>query len=149
MRSPLSTGMSYPIFLILPCKQLLHSAASSPVQILLSYSSYFFLTLTGDRLGITTFAPASMPFSLPSGRMVPRAVVAGSRTWGCISLIIDKSLSVSSSVPGFSSLKGVACYGINGPIPTMCGSSSFIKRISSYRVSRVCPGEPTIKPAPT
>jgi hypothetical protein len=39
-------------------RQLLHCADSSPVQILLSYNSYFFRTVTGDRFGITTFAPA-------------------------------------------------------------------------------------------
>ena len=32
----------------------------------------------GERLGITTFAPASIPFSLPSGAIVPSAEVAGS-----------------------------------------------------------------------
>ena len=34
------------------------TAASSPVQILLSYNLYFSRTATGERFGITTFAPA-------------------------------------------------------------------------------------------
>ena len=51
-------------------------------KILLSYNAYFFLTLTGDKLGITTLAPARIPFSLPFGSIVPSAVVAGSKIFG-------------------------------------------------------------------
>ena len=58
-------------------------------------------------MGITTFAPASMPSSLPRGCIVASAVVAGSSTFGSISLIIDSSLSVNSSVPSGLSAKGV------------------------------------------
>ena len=43
----------------------------------------------GDKFGMTTFAPDKMPFSRPFGSMVPSAVVAGSRIFGCISRMID------------------------------------------------------------
>ena len=39
--------------------------------------------------------------------------------------------------------------GINGPIPTICGCSFLMNIKSSYNVSTVCPGEPTINPQPT
>ena len=62
-------------------------ADSEPVESLLSYKLYLLLASSGDRLGITTFAPASMPLSLPSASIVPSAVVAGSRMFGFISLL--------------------------------------------------------------
>ena len=44
---------------------------------------------------------------------------------------------VSSSVPAASPANGVSWCGMNGPIPIMCGFSSFIKSISSARCSAV------------
>ena len=38
-----------------------------PVQILSSYKTYSFRTRTGDKFGMTTFAPACKPNSLPCG----------------------------------------------------------------------------------
>lgn len=73
----------------------------------------------GDRLGITTFAPAMIPSSLPRGAIVPRAVVAGSRTSGSIRRIIAKSLRVNSIDPAGSERNGVSLCGINGPMPTI------------------------------
>lgn len=136
--SPRSTTTSYPIPCILRIIQPQHSEASSPVQILLSYNRYFFLTPTGDRFGITTFAPARIPFSLPSGWIVPSAVVAGSSTVGWIRRIIDSSRKVISSVPAASFPNGVSACGIKGPIPHISGSSSLIRQRSSYSVSTVC-----------
>ena len=89
LMSPLSVTTSYPIDFIRSARQFLHCAASSPVQILSSYNSYFFRTDTGDKFGITTLAPDKIPFSRPFGSMVPRAVVAGRRMFGCISRMID------------------------------------------------------------
>ena len=65
--SPGSVTILYPIDAIRPLKHCLHCADSSPVQILLSYKAYFFLSETGDKLGITTLAPALIPISLPNG----------------------------------------------------------------------------------
>ena len=44
----------------------------------------------GDRFGITTLAPQSMPFSLPFSSRVASAVVAGRSIPGCISRIIAR-----------------------------------------------------------
>ena len=101
--SPLSSTSSNPTDFTRFLRQTLHSAASSPVQILLSYSSYFLRSFTGDKLGITTFAPASSPFSLPFGSAVPRAVVAGSRHFGRMIRRTDNKNSVSSTLPAGSS----------------------------------------------
>ena len=69
---------------------------------------YFSRTVTGERFGITTFAPARMPSSRPRGWIVPRAVVAGSRTFGSISRMTPSRCRVSSSVPAGMSRKGVS-----------------------------------------
>ena len=60
--SPRSVTSSYPTLATRLPIHPRHSAASSPVQILLSYSSYCFRFFTGERFGITTFAPACRPF---------------------------------------------------------------------------------------
>ena len=48
--------------------------ASAPKAALLSYKVYFSLCSLGERLGVTTLAPANIPFSRPSGDKVARAV---------------------------------------------------------------------------
>ena len=48
-------------------------------------SRFYVAAVDDERLGMTTFAPAASPRSRPSGRMVPRAVVAGSSSFGCMS----------------------------------------------------------------
>ena len=53
------------------------SAASAPIDALLLYSEYLLLSCGGERLGITTFAPASIPLSRPSGASEANAVVDG------------------------------------------------------------------------
>lgn len=65
-------------------RHLIHSAASSPVQILLSYKLYFSRTEVGDKLGITTLAPALIPSSRPFSAMVPSAVVAEVKASGTL-----------------------------------------------------------------
>lgn len=65
--SPRSVTMVYPTEDIRAERQFLHWADSSPVQILLSYRAYFSRTATGDRLGMTTLAPAKIPCSRPVG----------------------------------------------------------------------------------
>ncbi len=121
MESPLETTTSYPMPLILTCKQSLHWADSSPVQILLSYREYFFRTSVGERLGITTLAPARIPISRHCGCTVPSAVVAGSRILGCISRITDSSRQVTSAEPAGSRANTVSLCGMNGPIPHISG----------------------------
>ena len=49
--------------------------------------------------GITTLAPTESPFSRPSGSSVPKAVVAGSRTFGSMISRIDSKNRVSSTLP--------------------------------------------------
>ena len=78
----------------------------------------------------------------------PRAVVAGRSTWGSIRRTQDSRNSVFSVLPAAWWAKGVWWWGKKGPIPTMWGSSACKNRRSSARVSVVCPGEPTINPAP-
>ena len=65
--SPLALTISYPMASIRLVRQERHWADSSPVQILLSYRRYFCRTRVGERLGITTLAPAKIPISLPFG----------------------------------------------------------------------------------
>ena len=65
-------------------------ADSAPEVSLLSYMAYLSRTDGGDKLGITTLAPARIPFKRPSFSMLPSAVVAGSRILGCISRIRDR-----------------------------------------------------------
>ena len=55
-----------------------------------------------------TFAPARIPRSRPSGRIVPRAVVAGIRASGIISLSALRQNRVSSAVPALSRANGVS-----------------------------------------
>ena len=51
-----------------------------------------------ERLGITTFAPASIPCTVPSGVRVARAVVAGIRASGNMSLKTEIRFNVSPSL---------------------------------------------------
>ena len=118
-------------------RQPMHCAASSPVHSLPSYSAYFFRTPSGDRLGITTFAPACSPRSRPSGRMVPSAVVAGSSKFGWISRSSDSRYTVCSHVPAGKSRNGVSFCGINGPIPHISGRNSSMNFKSSASVRAV------------
>ena len=70
---------------------------------------------------MTTLAPASSPFSRPRGSRVPRAVVAGRRTFGAMSRITDRRKQVSSPLPGGSVPKGVSFWGRKGPMPHISG----------------------------
>ena len=94
---------------------------------------YFLRTDCGDRFGITTLQPASIPRSRPSPSIVPSAVVAGSSTLGFISRTIASRKSVSSAVPAGLSANGVSWCGMNGPIPTICGAKLFMKSRSRAR----------------
>ena len=63
----------------------------------LSYREYFFRSDSGDRFGMITLAPASIPCSPAVFPMiVPSAVVAGSRIFGFIRRITDSRKTVSS-----------------------------------------------------
>ena len=75
---------------------------------LADYLEQVVMELQGDRFGITTFAPAKIPFSRPTGSIVPSAVVAGSSTSGMIRRITESRNSVSSTVPALSLQKGVS-----------------------------------------
>ena len=86
---------------------------------------------------MATLAPASNPFSRPTGSIVPKAVVAGNRQVGSNNLINDSISVVSSTVPAGSFLNWVSWCGIKGPIPTICGSSSFKNSKSSAKISGV------------
>lgn len=59
-------------------------------------------------MGITTLAPASMPFSRPSGVRLARAVVEGINASGCISRKMESSVSVCVRLPGGQEAKGVS-----------------------------------------
>ena len=69
--------MTYPITFSRCSNRRSPSAASAPREALLSYKEYLLRCMTGERLGITTLAPANMPFSRPSGERVASAVVEG------------------------------------------------------------------------
>ena len=90
------------------CNILIPSADSAPREALLLYKVYFFRSSCGDRLGMTTFAPANIPRYRPSGVSVARAVVDGISAEGCIRRKIDNKSSVCSSVPLEYRAKGVS-----------------------------------------
>ena len=90
------------------CNILIPSADSAPREALLLYKVYFFRSSCGDRLGMTTFAPANIPRSRPSGVSVARAVVDGISAEGYIRRKIDNKSSVCSSVPLEYRAKGVS-----------------------------------------
>ena len=75
------------------------SADSAPREALLLYRLYFLRSSCGDKLGMTTLAPASIPCSRPSGVRVASAVVAGISADGCIRRKMDNKRSVRSTVP--------------------------------------------------
>lgn len=106
--SPLDSATEKPIEARLLFNASRFCADSEPVESLLSYKMYLLLTSTGDRFGMTTFAPARIPFSLPSGSIEPRAVVAGSRMFGFISLINDSRKHVKSAEPARKPPNGVS-----------------------------------------
>lgn len=62
----------------------------------------------GDRFGITTLAPARMPFSRPFGSIVPSAVVEGKRIFGFMSLISERRKQVCSTLPAGNFANGVS-----------------------------------------
>ena len=84
------------------------SAASAPREALLLYNAYFIRSSQGERLGITTLAPASIPRSRPSGARVAKAVVAGMSASGSISRKMESNRKVCSMLPGADVPKGVS-----------------------------------------
>lgn len=86
-----------------------------------SYNEYSVLTLAGDRFGISTFAPASSPSSLPWGEMLAREVVDGINEYGNMSLSIEMRFRVLAKEPACMCANGVPCAGMKGPIPIMSG----------------------------
>ncbi len=110
--------------------------------------AYFRRTSQGERLGITTFAPARMPRCRPSGSRVARAVVAGIRARGASSRRTEISSSVVRTLPAGSRPKGVSCCGTKGPMPIMWGRKRAMNATSAARRAAVWPGAPIIMPVP-
>ena len=109
----------------------------------------FIVRLLRDNQGVSFLPEFTVRQDIENGRLVPVHVPGFTmRIWKQIVYPVSYTHLVSSSVPAAQAAKGVSWCGIKGPIPTISGSKSLKNSKSSKIQSIVCPGEPTINPAP-
>ena len=106
--------------------------------------------------GGITFAPASNPFSRPSGSSACKAVAAAmftscrcKRVTAIMRSPSSRRFAAESADHSTCLPSGVSGCGIYGPIPIMSISSDAKNSMSEARSSTVCPGSPAITPLPT